>query len=132
MLYSIANKSGSRREIKKIKNIRSKASKRGRHSSRGSSSDYLDSDSLLARDSSLDTYRQTAGRKEINRLDHVVTYNLKNNKDQINEAIKSEPKFDTSNFNLSSSTSDPLPVVTFFLHVVKKRRSNTVSGLTCL
>ena len=40
ILYSITKKSGSRREIKKIKNIRKKASKK----SRESSSDDSDSD----------------------------------------------------------------------------------------
>ena len=47
-----------------------------------------------------------SGRKETNRLDHVVTDNLKNNKDQSNKAINSQPTFDTSNFILSSGTSD--------------------------
>ena len=43
----------------------------------------------------------------MNRLDHVVTDNLNNYKDQINEATNSEPKFYTRSFNLSSGTSDP-------------------------
>ena len=46
------------------------------------------------------------------RLDHVLTSNLKTNKDQSNEAINSDPTLDTSNFNLSSGNSDPFPVVT--------------------
>ena len=45
----------------------------------------------------------------------VVIENLNNYKDQSNEAINSELTFDTSSFNLSSGTSDPLPVVTVFL-----------------
>ena len=48
MLYIIAKKSGSRREIKKVKKIRENASKKGCHSSRNYSSD--DSDSLLDSD----------------------------------------------------------------------------------
>ena len=79
------------------------------------SSDDSDSDFLLARDSSWYSYRRPAGHKEMNRLDHIVTDNLKNNEDQSNEAINSEPKFDASNFNLSSATSNPLPVVTVSL-----------------
>ena len=55
---------------------------------------------------------QTSGRKKMNKLDHVVTKNLNTNKDQSNEAINSDPTFDTSNFNLSIGTSDPLPLVT--------------------
>ena len=45
MLYSIAKKSGSHREIKNIKNIRAKASKEDSNSS----SDDSDSDSSLSR-----------------------------------------------------------------------------------
>ena len=59
MLYSIAKKSGSRREIKMIKKIRAKASNKGSDSS----SDDLGSNYSLARDSSLDTYRRPAGCK---------------------------------------------------------------------
>ena len=65
-------------------------------------------------------------------LDHLVTEKLKNYKDHINEAINSEPKFDTSSFNLSSGTSDPLPVVTVSLRVGRKHIATTVAGLTCL
>ena len=68
----------------------------------------------------------------MNRLDHVVTDNLKNYEDQINESINSEPTFDTSSFTLSGGNSDPLPVVTVSLRVVKKHISTNVAGLTCL
>ena len=77
MIYIIANKSVARRYIKKINNIRAKSSNNGSDSS----SDDLDSDSSLASDSSWDTYRRPAGHKEVNRLDNVVTDNLKNYKD---------------------------------------------------
>ena len=43
-----------------------------------------------------------------------------------------DPTFDTSSFNLSSGTSDHLPVVNVFLKVVKKHIATTVAGLTCL
>ena len=56
-----------------------------------------------------------AGRKEMSRLDHVMTDNSRSTKDQINEAINNEPTLFTSNFNLSGGTSDPLPVVTVYL-----------------
>ena len=52
MLYIISKKSGSHREIKKIKKIRAKDSKKGCHSNSGSFSDNLDSNSLLVRDRS--------------------------------------------------------------------------------
>ena len=43
----------------------------------------------------------------MNRLDHLVNDNLNNYKDQSNEDISSEPKFDTGSFNLSSVTNGP-------------------------
>ena len=52
MLYIIDKKSGSRREIKKIKKIQAKSSKKGVHSSSNDFSDKSDSDSSLASDSS--------------------------------------------------------------------------------
>ena len=75
---------------------------------------------------------RTAGRKDINKLDHVVNKNLKTNKDQSNEAIDNELTFDTSNFNLSTGANNPLPVVTVSLQGGKKHRATTVSGITCL
>ena len=62
MVYSITKKFSSRHEIKNINNIRSKASKKGCHYSNGSPSDYLDSYSSLASDSSQNTYRRPSGR----------------------------------------------------------------------
>ena len=95
MLYRISKKSGLRREIKKIKKIREKASKK---TSISSSEDW-DSESSLARDSSWDKYRRPDGCKDINKLDHTVTDNLKNYNDHGNEAINSDPAFDNSSFN---------------------------------
>ena len=66
------------------------------------------------------------------RSDHIVTYNLKKYKYHSNEDINSEPAFDTSGFNLSIGTSDPLPVVTVYLRGGKKYRSKNVAGLTRL
>ena len=51
----------------------------------------------------------------MDRLDHIVTDNLKNYKDQIDEAINSEPTFGTISLNLSISTINPLPLVTVSL-----------------
>ena len=61
-----------------------------------------------------------------------MTNNLMTNKYQLNATINNEPTFDTNSFNLSSSTSNPLPVVTVSLLVGKKHISTYVSGLTCL
>ena len=65
-------------------------------------------------------------------MDKVVTNNLNNYKYQINEAINSDPTFDTSGFNLSINTSYPLPVLTVSLRRRKKHIAKIVSGLTCL
>ena len=51
ILYIITNKSGSRREIKNIKKIRAKDSKKRRDDRINSSSDNSDSNSYLSRDS---------------------------------------------------------------------------------
>ena len=50
MLYSISKKSSSRHELKKIMNIRAKASKKVCHSSSDYSIENLDSNSFLASD----------------------------------------------------------------------------------
>ena len=68
----------------------------------------------------------------MSRSDHVVTDNLKNYKYHSNEDINIDPTFDTSGFNLSSGTSNPLPVVTVYLRGGKKHRSTNVAGLTRL
>ena len=68
----------------------------------------------------------------MNRLYHVVTDNLNNYKYQSNESINNEQTFDTSSFNLSSSTSDPLPVVTIYLRRGKKNIATTAACLTRL
>ena len=64
-------------------------------------------------------------------MDHVVTDSIKTNRNQRNDAIENEPKFDNT-FSLSGCTKDPVPVVTVILQVGKKQRAMTVSGLTCL
>ena len=61
-----------------------------------------------------------------------MTDNFKNYKDQINEAINNELTFVTCNFNLSSGTSKPLPVVNVSLRRGNKYRATTVAGLICL
>ena len=56
---------------------------------------------------------QPTERKDMNKLDHEVTNKI-NNKDQCNDAIEYEPKFD-SICSLSSGTKYPLTVVTVIL-----------------
>ena len=48
-----------------------------------------------------------------------MTDNIKTNKNQCNDTIENEPKFD-NNFNLSSGTKDPLTLVTVSLKGGKK------------
>ena len=110
IIYSIAKKSGSRRELHKIKKIRKEALK-----DTYSSSEDWDSDSSLAIDSSLDKEGRPAGCKEINRSDHLVTDNIKDYNDQYNDAIDNELALDNSIFNLSNGTRYPLPVLTVSL-----------------
>ena len=77
ILYSIYKKPGSRSEIENTKKIIPKANNKSSNSSSGD----LEYDSLLASNSSWETYRYPDGRTDMNRLDHVVTDNLKNYKD---------------------------------------------------
>ena len=49
-----------------------------------------------------------------------MTENIKKNKNQFNDAIEYEPKFD-GKFCLSTGTKDPLPVLTVSLWGVKKK-----------
>ena len=125
MLYSIAKNSGLRREIQKIKKI----SKEALEDTYYSSEDW-DSDSQLASDSGRDKEILPAGRKEINKFDHVVTNNTKNSNDQYNDAIDNELTLYNNSLNLFSGARDPLPVVTITLRGGKKHRANIVAGLT--
>ena len=75
MFYSISKKSGSRRELKNIKKIKDKASKNHSYSIRDSSINKPYSGSSLYRGSDLDEDRQPTERREMNRLDDVVTDN---------------------------------------------------------
>ena len=77
MLFSMAKRFGPRRKLKKIKNIKFKASKKFIYSIRNSSSSASGSDSSLSSDIEWYKIRQTNGRKEKNKLDHVVTNNIK-------------------------------------------------------
>ena len=88
--------------------------------------------SSLSRDSNWDTSIRPSGHKDKNKLDQIVNNNTKTNKDQLNDAIYNETTFDTSRFNSSSRTRDPLPVVNITLWGGKKHRSAIVSGLTWL
>ena len=57
--------------------------------------------------------------------------NIKKNKNQHNDSIEYEPKFDNK-FSLSSGTKNPIPVVTVSLRGGKKQMATIISGLTCL
>ena len=82
----------------------------------------MDSDQSLSVDSDQEEKRQPTENKEINKLDQVVTNNIRDYNDQYNDAIDNEPTLDNSSFNLSSGTRDPLPVVTVSLRGGKKHR----------
>ena len=64
-------------------------------------------------------------------MDKVVTDNKNKTKNQRNEAIENETKFDNT-FNLSIRNKDPLTLVTFIIQGGKKQGATTVDGLTCL
>ena len=124
-LYIIAKKSGPCREIQRIKKIRKEVSKDTYYSS-----EDWDSNSLLSRNNIRDKERRPAGRKEINKLCHAVTKNIKDYNYQYNDAIDNELTLDNSSFNLSSDNRDTLPVVTVSLRGGKKHRETVVAGIT--
>ena len=128
MLFGVAKRSGSRCELKNIKKIRVKLSKKHDYYIRYSSiSDYYPS---IYSDSNWYKLRQSTERKEMNKLYHVEKNNNKN-KDQTNDAIEYEQNFDCT-FILSSGTKDPLPVITVSLRGGKKYRSTIITSLTCI
>ena len=80
----MAKRSGSYCELKKIKKIRNKASKK--HYSSGSNISISDLGASLSSDIEWDKIRHPTECKEINKLDHIVTNNIKN-KYQCNKDI---------------------------------------------
>ena len=88
MLYSISKKSGSRREMKNIKKIRVKASKKRGDSSSNYCSNKYYSNSSLPNNSDWGEETHTAEYREVNRLDHVFINNIKTKKDQRNDAME--------------------------------------------
>ena len=63
---------------------------------------------------------------EINKLDHVVSTNTKNN--QVNDVIHNELKIDSINSLENSTVHDPLPIVTISLISGKIKTDLTFSS----
>ena len=99
-----------------IKNLKNEASRKHYDSSHDSSREY--SNSSLSSDSDCDEYRHPDEGRKINRLNNILTDNIKTNKYQHNDVIDNELKFDNNSFNLSSGTRYPLPVVTVSIKMV--------------
>ena len=131
MLLSMENKYSSHHEIKKIKKIKYKSSKKISYSRSDISISDSDSYSSLSSESEWEKPRQTTELKEINKLYHIVTNNTKKNKNQHNDAIEYEPNFDNT-FSLSRGTKYPLPVVTVSLRGGNKQTVRIITSLTCL
>ena len=66
----------------------------------------------------------------MNKLDHVVT-NAINNKNQCDNAIEYDLKFDNT-FSLSSGNKEPLLLLTVSLQGGKKHRETIIYSLICL
>ena len=114
MIYSIAKNSGSRRELKNIKKLKDKSSRKRYDYISDSSRNYYDSP--LSRNRNGDENRKPPERREIDILDHVVIGNINKNKDKhTNNSIENDPDFDNNSFNLSSRAKYPLQLVTVSL-----------------
>ena len=111
MLFRTWKKYVLRHEINNIKKIKAKSSKKRRYSSSNISSSDLHSGSYLSSDTYWEELRQPTERKETNILDRVVTNNINKDKNQHNDAIGYELRFDNK-FSLSSGTKYTLRVVT--------------------
>ena len=90
MLYIMVKRTRSRKELKKIKNIRSKVDNKYDYSNRSRFSS--NTESYLLRDNEW-YIRQPDERNETKKLYQIVANNIKN-KDQRNNSIDYEPKFD--------------------------------------
>ena len=64
-------------------------------------------------------------------MDFIVTDNIRTNKNQHNDAIENDLKFNHT-FSLSSGAKEPLPVVIIGLLGDKKHIATMVAGITCL
>ena len=91
IIFRMTKRSGSHHELKKIKNIRSKAPMNNESSNNSSSSS--DSDYSLSSEIGLDKIRHPSEIREIKKLDHVMTSNIKN-RNQCDYDIEYDPKFD--------------------------------------
>ena len=115
---------GPRHELKNINIIHSKALKKYWSSTINRSSS--DSDSSLSSDRNQNERKQPNESKEMNKLYNLVTNRI-NNIDQCNDSIEYETNFDDQ-FNLSSRTKDPLPLVTVILRGGKKKRATIIEA----
>ena len=126
MLYRMAKKTGSRKELSKVKTIITK--KRFNSSSRSSYSSS-GSDSSLPPDSEWEIEEPII--METNRLDHVVSSNVKYY-NKLNDVVANELKFDINPSLADIPVKEPQPLVTIILIGGKKSRNTLLYGLTCL
>ena len=115
----------------KIKKIKDKASSNHSYSSRNIYISESDSDSSLSGDSEWEELIHPTECNETNNLDHVVTFNIENNKNQHNYVIEYLPKFGNT-FSLYIGTKDPIQLVTASLRREKKQRITMIAILTFL
>ena len=92
MIYSTANNTGYRKEMRKIKKIHAKTNRKSDFYSSNSSRN--NHNSSLSSDSEWEI-GQIYDQKEINKLDHVMNSNLKE-VNRVNGIMENEPKFDST------------------------------------
>ena len=96
MLLGISKKSGLHSETNKTNNINAKPPKKLIYYSINISISDYDFDYSLSGDSEWEEPWQPNEHKDINKLDQVVNDNIKKNKNQHNDAIEYDPRFDSN------------------------------------
>ena len=106
MLFKLDNNTITRQYLNKIKNIKKKSydSPRIYNSSISGESYSIDSSILYLGD----WEGENPLRREINKLDHVVSTNIKYN--QVNDVILNELEFYSSNSTDNNNVKDPLTI----------------------
>ena len=115
MLFNMANKTSSCRELNNINKIKKADYDCSSRDGSSFSRDLESSDSSISPLS--ERYGDNTLKREVNKLYHAVSTNI--NYNQVNDSIENELKFDSSNSPANDSINDTLHIVTISLRCGK-------------